>query len=150
MVPWEKHQTAVVKDNELIARNCVIAVFAGLLVGATVVALPVLEFDSMMSTTMRIGIVSMMILSSLGVYMKKNWGSTIAKLAMWALLIWVVLTITPDREQAVLDDLSVNASYLIIRLLIIVSYTLFMLWLLGVLAKNNDPGADNAKNNDDT
>lgn len=111
-------------------KSCREILFAGLLVGATAIVFPVLEFDSIW-WAVRISIIGALVVSSFGIYKMKKWGGLLAKTVMWVLLLWVVVTLTPDREQAVLQNVSVSNAYLIVRLILVAGYSLLMLWYLG-------------------
>ncbi|WP_188795951.1 hypothetical protein [Dyella nitratireducens] len=65
-----------------------------------------------------------------GLSFKRQWGSVLAKIALWLFLLWGLLTMTPDWDDAVLKGASSSVTEMIVRLSVIAAYCLGMLWSL--------------------
>jgi hypothetical protein len=100
-----------------------------LAMGGAALCMPILGFD-LMPFSLRAIFVLLFLSAAAGLSFKKKWGRLLASIALWLLLLWGALTITPDWDDATLKGESSSSAAMIARISVIAIYCVGMLWSL--------------------
>lgn len=114
-------------------KNIKYIIVVSLLVSIAVIFLPIFQFNKVV-LPVRIFILFSLLYSAYSINRSKILGVQFAKFTMLLILLWAISTITPDREDSILDGVELfEVNHYVIRFILLAGYSVAMLWGLDKL-----------------